>query len=138
MPIYSPEREDTGIPDAAHAFLGRITTADGVILSLAEYNGSYTAAFKNVFDWTSRINMKLFQDKPMLLLATSIGKGGGSHVLSGALGAFPHFGAKITSNFSIGPFQAHFDSASGGLTDADKTAELAKAIAAFHAALPSP
>ncbi len=55
MPIYSEDREnDGGIPDQAQRFLKIIQDADGIILSLAEHNGSYTSAFKNILDWTSR------------------------------------------------------------------------------------
>lgn len=62
MPIYSPEREALGIPQRAQDFYDTLGASDGVIISLAEYNGSYTAAFKNIFDWSSRVKMKIFQD----------------------------------------------------------------------------
>ena len=57
----------------AKAFLAKIEEADFLVVSLAENNGNYSAAFKNVFDWCSRITVKVFQEKPMLLMATSPG-----------------------------------------------------------------
>ena len=60
MPIYSQDREqDSGIPEQAQRFFDKIGQADAVVISFAEHNGSYTAAYKNLFDWTSRINMKV-------------------------------------------------------------------------------
>ncbi|MEN8681446.1 MAG: NAD(P)H-dependent oxidoreductase [Akkermansiaceae bacterium] len=56
MPIYSEDKEEaSGIPQEAKDFLAAIQAADGIVLSLAEHNGSYSAAFKNVLDWTSRV-----------------------------------------------------------------------------------
>jgi NAD(P)H-dependent FMN reductase len=136
MPIYSPEREAMGIPRQANDLYEKIGASDGMIISFAEYNGSYTAAFKNIFDWTSRINMQIFQDKPALLMATSKGGRGGENVLNAALGGFPHFGANITSSFKFGPFGEHFDIDTDRLKTPELALELREAILAFQAALP--
>jgi chromate reductase len=74
MPIFSTDKEaQIGIPQLAQDFYDKLGTADLIIISFAEHNGAYTAAFKNIFDWISRINGKTFQEKPTLLLATSPG-----------------------------------------------------------------
>lgn len=137
MPIYSPEREADGVPQLAQDFYDKIGVSDGLIMSFAEYNGSYTAAFKNIFDWTSRIKMQIFQDKPVLLMATSKGGRGGANVLNAALGGFPHFGANITSSFKFGPFAEHFDTETDRLKTPELALELREAIVAFQAALAS-
>ena len=83
MPIFSVDREADlgGQPDEAKQFKSLINDCDGLIISFAEHNGSYSAAFKNVFDWASRVEKDMWQNKPMLLLATSPGKrGGGSEI----------------------------------------------------------
>ena len=134
--IYSPEREAQGIPQLAQDFYDKLGAADGVILSLAEYNGSYTAAFKNIFDWSSRVKMKIFQDRPVMLMATSMGGRGGMSVLAAAMDAFPHFGASITSNFNFGPFSEHFDTETDRLKTPELALELRDAIKAFQATLP--
>jgi chromate reductase len=136
MPIYSPEREAQGIPQLAQDFYAKIGASDGLIVSLAEYNGSYTAAFKNIFDWTSRIKMQIFQDKPVLVMATSMGGRGGQNVLSAAMGGFPHFGANITSSFNFGPFSEHFDIDTGQLKTPGLASDLRKALHLFNAVLP--
>jgi NAD(P)H-dependent FMN reductase len=72
MPIYSEDKEEaSGIPQQAKDFLAAIQAADGIVLSLAGHNGSYTAAFKNILDWTSRVEQKLWSEKPMLLMVSS-------------------------------------------------------------------
>lgn len=78
MPIYSIDRENRdGIHPLAYEFKKIIKKHDALIISLAEHNGSYSAAFKNIFDWISRINNEsLWYDKPILLLSTSPGARG--------------------------------------------------------------
>ena len=137
MPVYSPEREAQGIPRQAQAFYDKLGAADGVIISLAEYNGSYTAAFKNIFDWCSRIKMTIFQDRPVMVMATSKGGRGGANVLAAAKGGFPHFGANITSSFGFGPFDEHFDSETDRLKSPELALELREAILAFQDAIPA-
>ena len=69
MPIFSTDREtESGIPQLAQDFYAKIGSADLIVISFAEHNGAYATAFKNIFDWTSRINGKTFQEKPMIFL----------------------------------------------------------------------
>jgi len=113
MPVFSVDREKKGFPDAAHNFLKVIEECDAIICSLAEHNRSYSAAFKNVFDWASRINVKVFQNKPMLLMSTSPGGYGGGNVMNTAKTFFPQFGADIKDTFSLPKFYENFDFESG-------------------------
>lgn len=137
MPIYSPERDAQGIPQLARDFYDKIGASDGCIMSFAEYNGSYTAAFKNIFDWTSRISMRVFQDKPTLVMATSMGGRGGQNVLETVINGFPHFGANIASSFNFGPFTEHFDIDTDRLKTPELARDLREALLTFNAALPN-
>ena len=79
LPLFSVDKEqELGQPQLAQDFFAKIGASDALIISFAEHNGSYTAAYKNIFDWCSRINQKIFQDKPVVLLSTSPGARGGS------------------------------------------------------------
>ena len=110
MPIFSQDREEElGQPDQAQKFFAKIGEADAIIISFAEHNGSYTAAYKNLFDWTSRIDMKVFQNKPMVLLATSPGPGGAASVLAAAAGSAPYFAADVKASLSVPSFFDNFD-----------------------------
>lgn len=114
MPIYSVEKEAKfGIPQLAHDFFAKLGSADCIVISFAEHNGAYSAAFKNIFDWTSRINNKTFQEKPTLLLSTSPGPRGGSTVLEIARNRFPFQGAVVKGAFSLPSFSTNFDPEKG-------------------------
>ncbi|AZA46873.1 NADPH-dependent oxidoreductase [Chryseobacterium carnipullorum] len=113
MPVFSVDLEKKGFPDEAHNFLKEIEACDVIICSLAEHNRSYSAAFKNIFDWSSRINVKVFQNKPMLLMSTSPGGYGGGNVMNTAKTFFPQFAADIKDTFSLPKFYENFDMESG-------------------------
>nr|WP_294922896.1 NAD(P)H-dependent oxidoreductase [uncultured Flavobacterium sp.] len=110
MPLFSVDLEkEIGQHEIAKAFLKKIESADILVVSLAENNGNYSVAFKNVFDWSSRIVKDVFLQKPMLLMATSPGARGGASVLEIAKTAFPRYGAQIKGLFSLPSFNANFD-----------------------------
>lgn len=132
MPIYSVDKEkDNGIPQLAQDFYAKLGTADVIVISFAEHNGAYSAAFKNIFDWTSRINAKTFQEKPMLLLATSPGPRGGSSVLEIAKNRFPFQGAVVKGSFSLPSFNDNFD-AEKGITNEDLKIQLLEIISSIE------
>ena len=130
MPIYSTDREGaSGIPERANDLFGKIGAADALIISFAEYNGSYSSAYKNVFDWMSRIDMKVYQDKPIVVLSTSPGDYGGANVLKTVVDTAPFFGADVKGQLSVPKFDQHFDGESGTLTDPALGAALRESLA---------
>lgn len=132
MPIYSVDRQNEGgIPPAAHDFLARIADADAVLISFAEHNGHYTAAYKNLFDWASRIDRRVYQGKPTVMLATAPGPGGGRNVLDAAVTSAPFFGNDVVASLAIPHFHDHFDTATGTLVDPTLAGRLREALAAL-------
>lgn len=125
MPFYKHEREQqTGIPELAKDFAKKIDGADLILMSLAEHNSAYSAAFKNVFDWVSRIkDRKHFGDKPMFLMATAPGNGGGKNVIEVFLKRAPFSGANVVESFSLPKFRDRFEEGKG-ITDQEKLDEL--------------
>lgn len=114
MPVFSVDKEkENGIPQVAQDFYTKISNTDLIVISFAEHNGAYAAAFKNILDWASRINAKTFQEKPMLILATSPGARGGSSVLEIAKNRMPFQGAVVKGSFSLPSFYENFDVVSG-------------------------
>ena len=133
MPIYSVDREkEDGIHELAQLFYKKIGEADALLISYAEHNGNYTAAYKNIFDWASRIDSKVFQNKPMVIMSASPGKGGGSNALKTATDSAPFFAANVLTGFSVGSFNAVFDTSTGRLTDEDLGKTLREAMALLH------
>ena len=109
LPLYGIDYEiEHGVPDNAQKFLDLIKSSDGIVLSLAEHNGNYSAAFKNIFDWMSRLDGKVWNNKPMFLMASSPGGRGGATVLEIAKNSFPRMGATIVADFSLPSFQNNF------------------------------
>ena len=129
MPLFSNEREvSLGQPDQALAFWKKIADADAIIISFAEHNGNVTAAYKNLVDWTSRINTRVFQQKPAVFLATSPGKGGAENVLASAVQSAPYFGADLRASLSIPSFHENFDVKRNEMINARLRQELTQAV----------
>ena len=129
MPLFSVDREaDLGQPEPARQFFRLIGECDGLIVSFAEHNGCYSAAYKNLYDWTSRIEPKVYQGKPMLLLATSPGGRGGRSVLDLALSQIPRFGGEIRGSLSVPLFYDNFDAETGRLSNPDLDRELVSLV----------
>lgn len=125
MPLFSVDIEkEIGQHPIAKAFLGKLAEADVLVVSMAENNGNYSVAFKNVFDWCSRIEKDVFQHKPMLLLATSPGGRGGASVLEIAAKLFPRYGAEIKASFSLPSFNANFDLEKGEISNKELKEQL--------------
>ena len=132
MPIYSIDRENSGgIPEQAHAFHKAIGDADVLLVSYAEHNGMYSAAFKNIFDWCSRFGKEVFQSKPMVIMAASPGPGGGASVLRSATESAGFFGADLRGSLSVGRFAETFDMEKGELIDPGLAAELRQHVKAL-------
>lgn len=129
MPLFSVDLEkEVGQHDLAKAFLAKIKNADILVVSLAENNNNYSAAFKNLFDWCSRILKDVFQQKPMLLMATSPGSRGGASVLEIGRNALPRYGADIKATFSLPAFNANFDLEQNKISNAELDKELRNLI----------
>ena len=129
MPLFSVDKEDQlGHPELAQAFMSKISDADALMISFAEHNGSYTAAYKNLFDWCSRIDAKVYKDKPMILLSTSPGAGGASSVLNAAINSMPHFGGTVKGSFSLPKFYDNFDSDNNRIMNNELAMELKNVV----------
>ncbi len=114
MPLYGVDFEsEYGVPELARQFKSLINEADGIIISFAEHNGSYSVAFKNVLDWISRLEKPVWSNKPMFLMATSPGPRGALNVLNTAVNTFPYQGADVIGHFSLPSFNKHFSDNKG-------------------------
>jgi len=134
LPLYGIDYEiEHGIPDNAQEFLNLIKSSDGIVLSLAEHNGNFSAAFKNIYDWMSRIDGKVWNNKPMFLMATSPGGRGGATVFEIAKNSFPRMGATIVADFLLPLFNNNFSEKE--LLDSDLNEQLNIEINKFEKAI---
>jgi chromate reductase len=129
LPLFSVDREaELGQPPLAQAFIDKIGASDALIIAFAEHNGCYSAAYKNIYDWASRIEARVYQNKPMVLLATSPGGRGGKSVLELALAQIPRFGGDIRGSVSVPSFFDNFDAVRGEMSNPEIDGELTAAL----------
>jgi len=129
LPLFSVDKEeDLGQPQLATDFLGKLEGADAIIVSYAEHNGSYSAAYKNLFDWCSRQKREIFANKPLVFFATSPGPGGASRVLEAANTSAPFFAGDVKASLSIASFNDNFDVESGVPVNDEIKRQIIKAI----------
>ncbi|MCK5637217.1 MAG: NAD(P)H-dependent oxidoreductase [Flavobacteriaceae bacterium] len=134
IPLFSVDKEnEQGFSKDVIELNDFIDKADGFIISLAEHNGAYSAAFKNVFDWLSRIESKVWRDKPVLLLSTSPGVRGGQTVLDLALGRFPYMGGNIIGSMSFPSFYDNFKE--GRIVNSELKSNLLRLVDEFEKAI---
>jgi len=132
LPLFSTDKEaELGQPELAQAFLAKIAECDALIISFAEHNGTYSAAYKNLFDWCSRINKKVYQQKAMILLATSPGPGGAARVLEIAKTSAPHFDGVVKASLSIPYFHDNFDVELGRIKNSEINERLIHTVQAL-------
>lgn len=132
MPIYSIDRELAGgIPREAREFFREIGESDAVLVSFAEHNGFVTAAWKNIFDWMSRIDTKVWQGKPLLFLAATPGGRNGAGVLGSQTSTAMYFGGSVVASLGIGRWPEAYDPASRTLQRAGDIQALDNALDQF-------
>lgn len=114
LPLFSIDLEkEVGVPENAKLFYDKLHGSDLIVISIAEHNGSYTAAFKNLFDWVSRHELKMFADKKLILVSTAPGARGGIAALEAAKDRFPRHGGEIVMSFSLPNFGQNFSPENG-------------------------
>lgn len=134
LPLYSIDRENEfGFPDNALELNNKITQTDGLIVVLAEHNGAYSAVFKNMFDWLSRIDGEVWKHKPMLLLSTSPGVRGGQSVLDIAKSRFPRNGGNIVGSMPFPSYNENFRN--GKIVNSDLKSKVISLLNSFNSNL---
>ncbi|MCG3743446.1 NAD(P)H-dependent oxidoreductase [Vibrio cincinnatiensis] len=130
VPMFSEDVEkEIGQAEGAQAFLNDLAQADAFVISFAEHNGHHPAAYKNLFDWATRIDRNVFKDKPAVYLAASPGPGGAKSVLAAAIGSAPFFGGNVKASLSIASFYDNFDQELGKVTNPELAAQVQEVVA---------
>lgn len=133
LPVFSERREkELGNPLLARRFHRRLGEADALVVSFAEHNGNYTAAYKNLMDWVSRIDKRIYQDKSAVFLSASPGPGGAASVLASAVESAGYFGARLVASLSIPSFTENFDEQRGIMTNPVIRQNLLAAMQQLH------
>lgn len=101
LPVFDEDLETAeGLPANALALKALFIAANGLLLSLPEYNSSLTAVFKNTIDWVSRpvpeeTPKSAFDGKIVTLMSASPGALGGMRGLVHARAMFGNLSAIV-------------------------------------------
>ena len=132
IPMYDIDTEQaSGIPIDIQLLKNEIAKADGLVLSVNEHNGSWSAFFKNTFDWLSRADRNFLEGTKVLLMSTSPGARGASSSLDYAKQTLPRFGAQVVESFSFPSFQENFDTETGTITNSSLELGVQEVIGSF-------
>ena len=143
MPSYDQDLQEKGFPAGTLRFGERLQAADGLLLSLPEYNFSIAGNFKNAVDWVSRLKPMPLRGRSALLLSASVGAIGGirglwqSRIPLEGLGVFVY-----PDMFTLPHSHQAFDEG-GRLKEASHQARLEKIVSEYlkvaaHLRVPHP
>jgi NAD(P)H-dependent FMN reductase len=104
VPIYSIDMDPDQTPERITELIQLIQDHDGFIISSPEHNGGTPAFFKNILDWLSRRAKAVFAQKPILVMSTSPGKGGGATNRKFLEHTLPYQGARVVAAYSLPSF----------------------------------
>lgn len=135
FPMYSADYEtENGYSNSLIELKDDIAQSDALIISVNEHNGYFSAYFKNVLDWLSRVERKFMEGKKILLLSTSPSKFGGTSAVAAGEKYFTRSGGEIVATFSLPQFAANFN-VEEGILDADLNKAFREALDTFVTAL---
>jgi NAD(P)H-dependent FMN reductase len=130
LPIYSIDIEEgEGIPANAEKFKALMREYDGYLISSPEHNGLVPAIFKNLIDWLSRLEGKVFDNKPVVLMSTSPGKVGGRTNLEKLEKLLPRWGGEVVGSYSVGNFNDVFDDETMAIADEEHLRAIRSVVA---------
>lgn len=107
MPIYDGDFEAAnGLPESVRKLKKLFSGHDALVIASPEYNGSFPALVKNVIDWLTRAepgerHSLAFRGKPVTLIATSPGPGGGKRGLRHLRELLEMIGARVVHEITI-------------------------------------
>jgi len=131
-PLFSVvDEQKNGSPESILKLKKMINESDGIILSSPEYNSSVPSPFKSTVDWLSKLDGKIFGDKPLLLMSASPGRRGGASVLAHLAEVMPFWGADIRGVFSMPLFKDNVN-LNGEIVNVEKLTELEKLVSEFE------
>lgn len=104
-PLFGVDlKNEQGVPSSMEALMEKMKSADGLIVSAAEHNGSMASVLKNTFDWLSMLEQKFFLHKPTVFISTSPGPRGAASSLKHLVEIMPYRGADIVGSLSVPSF----------------------------------
>jgi chromate reductase len=79
LPLYTPQREEAGIPEEVQSFRARVEKADAVMIATPEYLHNIPAVLKNALEWLTTSGQ--MADKPVLAITFTPRAPRGEHAM---------------------------------------------------------
>ncbi|MEX0997941.1 MAG: NAD(P)H-dependent oxidoreductase [Flavobacteriaceae bacterium] len=119
LELFSEDLEkERGFSVNLKLLLNEIEKADALIVSVNEHNSATSAFFKNVLDWLSRIKYKFLEDKKILLMSTSPGRGGAAKSLEYVKDVMTNrYNGIVVESFSFPSFNENFSETENKITN---------------------
>jgi chromate reductase len=102
LEFYSAEVEEKhGLPAAVVSLKRAFNSVDAILFATPEYNGFPPGILKNMLDWVSRRGegeqspCEVFSNKPVWVISTSPGKGGGARAQKFLAAQLEYLGANV-------------------------------------------
>ena len=129
LPVFDEDIEAAGVPENAAKLKDLFASADGLLIASPEYNGSVTAALKNLIDWVSRPDARygraeVFAGRRAALFATSPGGLGGMRGLNHLRDILQPLGTWITPTMLAVPGAMNTFNEDGKMVDEAMAAQL--------------
>ena len=132
LPLYNQDIEDKGMPEKVQTLTQKIISADALIISSPEYNGSISSPLKNSIDWISRHRPIPFKKLPILMTGASPGGLGAMRGIAHAKTTFDALNAIMyPDTFTLPKANKAFNS-SNELIDNDQFERLENLISDFQ------
>jgi chromate reductase len=102
LPFYDADLEAEGAPLEVGDLRAAVASADVVVITTPEYNGTIPGLLANALDWLSRPHGRsALRDKPLLVLSASPSPGGGKGAAEHLRAVLSRIGADVRPGFSV-------------------------------------
>ncbi len=128
VPFYDGDLEEAGTPAAVSALHDAVGAASGVVFFSPEYNGSFPAVTKNVFDWLTR-PPRTFEGVAVTMVVASPGPRAGRGVRHHFTSMMERQPVRGYETLGLGSYRERLDRS--GALGADSVEELRRFLEGF-------
>ena len=126
VPIFNQDLEESVYPQVVTDMRGKIQAADAILIAVPEFNRTPAGSLKNLIDWASRPDYKLWNQKPVGIIGASSGPRGASFAQYDVRRIMSYFNAR-----TMGQPEFYCASDEDGKFDADMNLVDPKTIEVF-------
>lgn len=99
LPLYTPEREEAGIPEAVKRLREKVARADAVVISTPEYLHNMPAVLKNALEWMTTSGE--MADKPVLAITFTPRAPRGEHSMKSLIQSLRASKARVVAELPL-------------------------------------